>query len=532
MIEETVHLWRSAPVALLGGYYLGSVPFVLGLMYFWADMSRSAHANEHSAMAAAGLAFLYVWMKFWQSVFALQVRARILGAMDCKWTIRRIASVTATQALIQATRFIVMPIAGLMVIPFGYCYAFYQNVGAHAAGEVQNVNSTARWAWSQATLWPRQNHLLIGIFWMFGFVVLLNVSITAFMIPQLVKTLFGIHTIFTLTGIRMLLNTTFWIAMLGTTYLLLDPFIKIAYVLRCFYGTALESGEDLKTELRRVVARSKITAAGILIVVSCIVPFESSADRHVAMSPENLDRSIEEVMARPEFSWRMPRETINEKEKETKGPIAAAIEWLLEMFGKAFGVIEKWIVKFFEWLENLIPERDKKQAASSGNWMTPVRVALVLLLLAFLVVLTFVFIRIWGRFRTTPTERISPQAVPTPDLSDEGVKADDLPADRWLAMAGELGAKGQLRLAMRALYLATLAHLAERGMVTIEIYKSNREYERELKRRAHASRELLIIFSESLNVFERVWYGMYRIARSDFEQFAANQKRILTFANK
>ena len=42
IIEEAVHLLRSAPGSLLAGYYIGSAPFVLGLMYFWADMSRSA----------------------------------------------------------------------------------------------------------------------------------------------------------------------------------------------------------------------------------------------------------------------------------------------------------------------------------------------------------------------------------------------------------------------------------------------------------------------------------------------------------
>jgi hypothetical protein len=97
-------------------------------------------------------------------------------------------------------------------------------------------------------------------------------------------------------------------------------------------------------------------------------------------------------------------------------------------------------------------------------------------------------------------------------------------------LAEELTAKGELRLAMRALYLATLAYLAEHQMITIEIYKSNREYEQELRRRAHEREELLTIFAKSLNLFERVWYGMYRIPRSEFNNYAANQKRILTFA--
>jgi len=106
-----------------------------------------------------------------------------------------------------------------------------------------------------------------------------------------------------------------------------------------------------------------------------------------------------------------------------------------------------------------------------------------------------------------------------------------LSANRWLILAEELTTKGELRLAMRALYLATLAYLAEHHMITIEIYKSNREYEQELRRRAHEREELLTIFAKSLNLFERVWYGMYCIQRPEFDNYAANQKRILTFGN-
>ena len=532
IIEESAHLLRSAPVSLLTGYYLGSVPFVLGLLYFWADMSRSAHANEHNAMAAAGLAILFVWMKFWQTVFALQMRSLLLREMNVSWSPGKITSIAATQALIQSTRMIVMPIAGLLVIPYGYCYAFYQNATASVAGDVQFITSTSKWAWSQAKLWPRQNHLLIGIFWMFGFVIFVNVSITAFMIPQLAKTLFGIDSVFTVTGIRMLLNTTFWITMLALTYLLLDPFIKTAYVLRCFYGSALESGEDLKTELNRILTGSRKAAAVLLIALICTTPLACFADQPVSVSPKELDRSIEDILARPEFSWRMPREPISKEEKETKGPLAAAVEWLLEMIGKVLRTIGELITKFIRWLENLLPEGDRRSAASSGDWMTPVRVVLILLLLMLLVALIYILMRIWRRFRTVPSAGIAPEAVPVPDLNDEGIKADDIPANRWLALAKELTAQGDLRLAMRALYLATLAHLAQQDLITIETYKSNREYEKELTRRAYERKELRVIFAKNLNIFESVWYGMYRIAQSDFEQFAANQKRILAFAEQ
>jgi len=459
-----------------------------------------------------------------------QVRCQIIDEIHWPWSLSRIVSIVATQSLIQSTRFFVVPIASLLVIPFGFCYAFYQNVSAHNGEQGQSVKSTCQWAWSQAKLWPRQNHLLIGIYWLFGFVIFVNVSITLVFIPQMAKTLFGFDSAFTLSGIYMVLNTTFWIVVLGITYLLLDPFIKTTYVLRCFYGTALQSGEDLRTELKQTQSRRTKLAAGLLIVFLCAAPMAVAAQQRTSVSPVELDRSIEETMERREFAWRMPRETIQPDEPKDRGPIAAAIEWMIEMVGKGLEKIGGWVKKFFEWLENLMPKGDKKTGSSNKSWITSVRAVLILLLLLFLAVLIFVFFRIWRRQHTGTIAAVAAGVPPPPDLNDESTKADDLPANRWLVLAEELTAKGELRLAMRALYLATLAYLAEHQMITIEIYKSNREYEQELRRRAHEREELLTIFAKSLNLFERVWYGMYRIPRSEFNDYAANQKRILTFA--
>ena len=63
MIEEAVHILRCAPVALLSVYYIGSVPFVLGLLYFWADMSRGTFAGERCLGESLFLALLFPWMK-------------------------------------------------------------------------------------------------------------------------------------------------------------------------------------------------------------------------------------------------------------------------------------------------------------------------------------------------------------------------------------------------------------------------------------------------------------------------------------
>jgi hypothetical protein len=532
MIEEAFFVLRTAPGSLLTYYYLGGVPFVLGLLYFWADMSRSANAHRHIGMAALGLAVLFVWLKFWQTVFALRVRAQVSDQGLQPWTLGRIAAIAATQSLIQSTRFIVMPIASLMLIPYGFCYAFYQNVSAVDDGEIQDLSSTCKWAWHQAGLWPRQNHLLIGIYWLFGFVVLVNLAIAAVLIPQLVKTLLGVDSMFTMSGMRMILNTTFWTAMFGMTYLLVDPFIKTTYALRCFYGSALKSGQDLKTELNQILSEAKKTATALLVVLLVVLPLTSMGEPSTPVTPAELDQSIEEIMGRREFSWRMPRDARVKQDQAAPGPIEAAMQWLLDLLAKGLKKIGEWIQQLIEWLEGLLPEPGRQKAAAGGSWITPVRVIMILLVIFLLGILAFVCVQIWRRRRTKLVPAVSSVAAPTPDLADESIKADDLSTNRWLALAAEFTEKGELRLAMRALYLATLAHLAENDMITIEVYKSNREYELELMRRAHEHKEMLQIFSKSLNFFERAWYGMYRIARPDFDAFTAEHKRILAFAAK
>ena len=96
----------------------------------------------------------------------------------------------------------------------------------------------------------------------------------------------------------------------------------------------------------------------------------------------------------------------------------------------------------------------------------------------------------------------------------------------------ELMAKGEYRLAMRALYLATLSYLAEKELVNIEIYKSNQDYDRELQRRSSDQKDLVSAFSETVTVIDRVWYGMRKISQNDVERYLTEQERIMALAEK
>jgi hypothetical protein len=125
------------------------------------------------------------------------------------------------------------------------------------------------------------------------------------------------------------------------------------------------------------------------------------------------------------------------------------------------------------------------------------------------------------------TATIDAEAIAAPpDLSDENVTAEQLPEDGWLRLGMDMIERGELRLALRAFYLASLAHLAERNLITLAKFKSNRDYERELQRRSHALPELTATFSDNVSVFDRVWYGLHDVPSDLLERFRVNVERI------
>jgi hypothetical protein len=531
LLEEAVHLLRKAPMFLLSGYYIGTLPFLLGLFYFWADMSRSADARSYHAVASLGVALLYIWMKCWHVVFAARVKMNISGQPLPQWSLQRILSLVATQTLIHATAFFILPLAALIAIPFGWCYAFYQNVTAEATAELSDLKALCKKAWFQARLWPRQNHILLSIFFLFGIIVFLNIAGAIYILPHLLKKYLGIESMFTLSGSHVI-NTTFWVVTIGISYLCMNPLVKTVYVLRCFYGAALKSGDDLKTELKGLMpGRTGGVVIGLLLAALLAAnPIASMATETGFTSPEALDRSIDEVMEQREFTWRMPREIAAENEEAPRGPIASVVAWIVDKLGKGLKAVINWVDKLINWLIDLLPTADHRISSPDESWIASVRVAVIVLLIGLLCTLVYILWRSWVRRQTAQAEIAATAVESTPDLEDESTTADDLPVNRWLELARELTEKGSLRQAIRAIYLAILADLAAHELIKIEKFKSNREYEIELRRRAHQQESLLKAFSKSREVFECVWYGMYKISRPDLDHYAAIQKRLMTIA--
>jgi hypothetical protein len=63
-------------------------------------------------------------------------------------------------------------------------------------------------------------------------------------------------------------------------------------------------------------------------------------------------------------------------------------------------------------------------------------------------------------------------------------------------------------------------------LLTIAKFKSNREYQMELQRRAHSYPQVLRSFSENVSLLERSWYGNHPVTRDAFDRFRTNQQQM------
>jgi hypothetical protein len=86
--------------------------------------------------------------------------------------------------------------------------------------------------------------------------------------------------------------------------------------------------------------------------------------------------------------------------------------------------------------------------------------------------------------------------------------------------------KGELRLALRALYLATLSLLAHHQLVRLAAAKSNRDYLVELTRRLRGKPEAVQLFRDNIRLFEASWYGTHAVDSNIIETMLANHQQV------
>jgi hypothetical protein len=529
LLEEAVDLARRASAMDLCCYALGTLPFVFYFLFFFAQRTGS-DGGARLVPESLALSILYLWMKYWQSVYARRLLANLRN-------IRPEFVFPAGPALVQASlqpwKFFLLPVALLLTIPFGWCYAFFQNVtvlGAEGA-----VGTVFRRAYRQSLLFAGQNLLIILIVLALSLVVFVNFSAATVILPLLMKKMLGIETVFSRSQ-HFLLNTSFLAFLTVLTYLCMDPFVKAAYTLRCYYGECIETGADLLTELRVARRAAGKTVAALLAGVSLlaavtVLPVEASSvaapvrtvpSRSTAV--RDLDGAINDVMKRPEFSWPSLREA-RQGEKRRTPEFLASIFSTLRDWGKRVG---RWIGDVLDWLAERLLDKTRKHRPTVGGeggvWTVPVFMYGLLAVL-----LSICGVMLWRRLRDRWTGAVPEPlsvVIPEPDIRDEAVTPGELSADRWRRLAKELLATGEARLALRALYFASIAYLAEAGLLTMDRAKSDQDYERELARRAHSRTSLLEAFSGNVSLFQRAWYGMHPVDGEMLDTFTENYRRV------
>jgi hypothetical protein len=581
ILEEAMHLLRANPL-LLAPYYFGSLPFILGLLYFWADMSTGADAWRRCSEASWILTLLFIWMKTWQSFYAHRLLEGVREESSSAWGLGRMMRAAAIQAAIQPWGIFFLPIAFILMLPFPQTFAFFQNVSLIGSGDEGDLRTVVQRSWRQASLWTMQNALILWLtspfllglaaFFIFvlvpvsssfnpgvpvsfllfvaalvviplcplGMITALNVGIALALLPWLLKILLGVETLFSISKTH-LMNNTFFAVVCGLSYLCLDPLMKACYCLRCFYGESLQTGEDLKVELRSCAGPGPIVT--FLLAAFLVLGFSGKAlaqsgtapvsGGNASVSAQQLDSAIERVMRDPGYSWRMPRE----KPPDVEGRHSTFYDFVDSIIGilkKGWSYVRDGLAKVWNFIQEILsriflslPKLEKPDS----HWTSFSRAWILVPLACIVSILVFL---VWRSRKNRRPLIVAPEisAKPPPDITREDLDATALPEEDWLHLAGELMGKGELRLALRALYLATLASLARQELVTIAKYKSDREYELELRRRSHSRPHLVGIFAENRVLFESAWYGLHEVTPGIMDRFLQNQERIRGHAQR
>lgn len=529
LLENATSLLKTTRAIDFAFYYIGTLPFLWQLTHFCAEMSRSAHAERRLWPMANVLAITYVWMKIGQTLF-VQRLLHLLRDRPQTWSLREWTRVVVRAAVIQTSAPIITAFAACLLIPTAWTIAFYHHVQSSTYPEQKNVLSTVRGGLTQSQLWPWQNHALLSMHAAFGLLVFVNVWVTLLSLPQLLHTLLGLETQLLVSSASPF-NSTLVIAAAALTWALTDPFLKAAYAVRAFQAESVTTGRDLSIAWQRTLVE-KTLILGVLLSVS-LFPVLASAEvadagtgsvvvtHSESLFPARaaqLDRKLSEVLKRPEFAWQMPRDMV---EPEVEEPNAVR-EWLSDLYHSVEGTLKKvfgWLEDVVKWFLDLGEPAAIPGASTSSGWgKLADRSTFLIVGIAILIPLIVILRQYWRNRGPSPSV---PTTVRIATVNEtEGMEAAKLPADEWKRQAEQWLAKGERRLALRAMFLGELALLFQQGHLVAASHKSVGDYRRDLERRVHILPKAYQGYCATARLFEGVWYGNQTVTDDVIEQFS------------
>ncbi len=508
-LESAVRLLRGAPFTTVAYHWLGSIPFALMLLRFWNDATNPRIAAATLAGEAAALAVLLVWMNIWRAVYAGEMRRRLSNSRDPVWTGERIWNLVCGQAFAGAAKVLALPLALVAVFPFASAVTTFRVAAVLAGREDSDARKLLSRARRLSTRYQRQNWGLLPPLLLLYLLLAANVAIVLGFLPQIVRVLTGYESAFSRSGIYFVFNPLFILLAIAASWIVFDPFMQAVYCVRCFQAESLETGEDLLAAIRRVRSYAAVPALLLLAALPALL--------QASVPPPELQQSVQKTMQSHEYDWRLPP-------PET-GPRHSS--WLSRMADRLIAGVRSVTEMLFDILRRLFRWLFHREPMGSVGGASP-RQGLHWSLWVLIGAVTAAAVLIaWSKRRSLRREvRVAAAPIASISLDAEDLTADRLPEEQWLAIAEQAFGEENYRLALRALYLANLAWLGRRELISIQASKTNREYETELRRKARAFPEMRGLFAGNIAAFERAWYGLHDVAPDDVGEFRSRNERM------
>ncbi len=533
LVEDGVDLLRDTPPQSWLLYLAGVVPFFGVFLFEATDIHESPFAADRLLWITLLLAITYVWMHACQAGFARQLNLMVSLRVEKPSSALRVLSV---QAVLQSTKLLAWPVAAVLMVPHSLVTMFYQQALCLSGETAGDLKATVREARQDAGYRPGEAAWFLMLILILRALVWVNFLALFLAAVLLFHSFTGIENTLTRQP-AVLFNPTFLTALCILAYLSLDPVVKAACVLRAFRRRSEKSGLDLQIRLSKLRSVAAVVSFAVFLSVAAphrasavTAPAPATAQASRAIDDQRIEQAVKDVFRDPNLSWSLP---VVVKRKPPSNAFLAFTESVATKSGDLWDRFVKAWQDLVSRIRKLIsgdePDLDKNARDAKTNskdvW------GLIALFSAILA--AGVFFALLRARRLAPTVAVEARPAPAPplDLSREDVQADEQPEDEWVQLALDYRRAGNLRFAIRALYLSILSNLAAAKLISLARGKSNLDYSREFQRRARRlSPELPERLRQNVGLFERSWYGSHSVTEEMLDEFERNLKFLKTRA--
>ena len=507
LIEESVYLLQRQSALVWLQYLLGAVPFLLALLTFEHDMTvgyNASRCGEESLICA----LLFLCLNTWKARFS----GSLLFALSGGETNRERSSFVQCfllQTMVQTTKLILLPLAAVAVLPFPWTSAFYRGATIEADRARNTLSGVLRKSREYASFASGENWAGLLLFTLISFVVLINILLLLLLLPELTRALTGAESDWTRNA-AMALNWQTFLEAVTLTWFVLDPVLQSFAAVRFFYAESRTDGRDLLANLRRVAAFMFL----ILIMGAASAPLQGAEPSRgwPSISQPELDRGVSEALKASQYRWHLAQD------REEGNFLQRFTHRLGDEIAVALKHVDSWLNAFGRWMRKLFNKNGGAETHSARSVKPDRSLPWIVSGLAGTIALALVITIVRRRLQKSADPAVNAGETPKADLSDENLLASEIPEDEWLRLAKGYIKGGELRLAIRAMYLSNLASLGQRQLFVVTRWKSNRLYERELQMRSHAY-VLCEAFASSNRDYERTWFGLHEVTREQIEKF-------------